>query len=80
MIKEPVELAWWVEILTANPLCSYYFGPFTSVEEADKAKAGYIEDLKQENSQGIQVQIKWCQPKELTTFEYGLTESSGYAP
>ncbi|AFZ32102.1 protein of unknown function DUF1816 [Gloeocapsa sp. PCC 7428] len=58
--------AWWVEIVTQNPRCTYYFGPFLSVKEANAAKAGYIEDLEQEGAQGIIVKVKRCKPKNLT--------------
>jgi hypothetical protein len=58
--------AWWVEIVTQNPRCTYYFGPFLSVKEANAAKAGYLEDLEQEGAQGIAVAVKRCKPKNLT--------------
>jgi hypothetical protein len=61
--------AWWVEIVTQNPRCTYYFGPFLSSKEADAAKAGYVEDLEQEGAQGIVVQIKRCKPNNLTISE-----------
>lgn len=58
--------AWWVEIMTQNPRCTYYFGPFLSVKEAQAAMAGYIEDLQQEGAQGIAVNVKRCKPDNLT--------------
>jgi hypothetical protein len=58
--------AWWVEITTERPHCTYYFGPFTTAVEADDAKAGYIEDLEGESAQGIQVAIKRCKPTQIT--------------
>lgn len=58
--------AWWVEIVTQNPRCTYYFGPFLSSKEAHAGKAGYIEDLEQEGAQGITVTIKRCKPVNLT--------------
>ncbi|MUL38850.1 DUF1816 domain-containing protein [Gloeocapsopsis dulcis] len=58
--------AWWVEIVTQKPHCTYYFGPFLSVKEANAAKAGYLEDLEQEGAQGIAVVVKRCKPKSLT--------------
>lgn len=61
--------AWWVEIVTQNPRCTYYFGPFLSSKEADAAKAGYVEDLEQEGAQGIVVQIRRCKPNNLTISE-----------
>lgn len=66
---EQLGMHWWVEILTARPCCTYYFGPFGSVCEAILAKPGYLEDLLQEGAEEISVQIKWCRPRELTIFE-----------
>jgi len=61
--------AWWVEITTHNPHCTYYFGPFLSVKEASVAKSGYIEDLEHEGSTGIVVAVKRCKPANLTISE-----------
>lgn len=62
-------LAYWVKIETKIPRCTYYFGPFTSKSEAETAKNGYLEDLKAESAQGIQVEIKRCKPSILTIFD-----------
>ena len=62
-------LAFWVEIVTDNPRCTYYFGPFVSEKEAIDAKSGYIEDLENEGAQGIVVKIKRCKPSNLTIFD-----------
>lgn len=59
-------LAWWLEIVTDWPACTYYFGPFVSAKEADIACSGYLEDLEEEGVQGIAVAIKQCQPVDLT--------------
>lgn len=61
--------AWWVEIVTNNPRCTYYFGPFLSSKEANNAHAGYVEDLEQEGAIGIVVKIKRCKPENLTIAE-----------
>lgn len=61
--------AWWVEIVTDAPRCTYYFGPFGNRKEAEVAKTGYIEDLEQEGAQGIGVIIKQCKPGNLTIFD-----------
>lgn len=60
---------WWVEICTAQPRCVYYFGPFASWLDAKGSQAGYVEDLQDEDAQGIIVQIKRCNPEILTVFE-----------
>lgn len=62
-------LAFWVEIVTDNPNCTYYFGPFSTEQEAIASKAGYVEDLEIEGAQGIVVKIKRCKPTDLTIFD-----------
>lgn len=62
-------LALWVEIVTDNPRCTYYFGPFLSVQEAQTAKSGYIEDLENEGASSICVNLKRCKPTNLTIFD-----------
>ena len=69
--------AWWVEITTRQPHCTYYFGPFTNAPEADKAKLGYVEDLEGEFAQGIQVTIKRCKPVQMT-IDYELNAQEDY--
>lgn len=59
---------WWVEISTRKPKCTYYFGPFNSEEEALTYQPGYVEDLTNEGSQDISVNIKKCDPPILTIF------------
>ena len=58
--------AWWVEIVTQSPRCTYYFGPFLGAKEAKAALNGYMEDLQQEGAQGIAVAVKRCKPAKLT--------------
>ncbi len=62
-------LAYWVEILTEKPRCTYYFGPYFHKSEAQAASLGFIEDLEQEGAQGIKVLIKRCKPVNLTVYE-----------
>jgi hypothetical protein len=62
-------LAWWVEVVTQNPRCTYYFGPFLSSSDAKTAIKGYVEDLEQEGAQGIIVKVKRCKPENLTIAE-----------
>jgi hypothetical protein len=66
-ILDIVGLAWWVEIVTDQPKCTYYFGPFISAKEAHEAKTGYFEDLQAEAAQGIKMVVKRCKPSQLTT-------------
>ncbi|MBW4564391.1 MAG: DUF1816 domain-containing protein [Mojavia pulchra JT2-VF2] len=62
-------LAWWVEIVTHSPRCTYYFGPFLNSSDAKVALKGYVEDLEMEGAQGIVVNIKRCKPDSLTIAE-----------
>jgi len=62
-------LAFWVEIVTDDPQCTYYFGPFSSKQEAESAQGGYIEDLENEGAQGISVNVMRCKPTNLTIFD-----------
>lgn len=57
---------WWVKIITEDPSCTYFFGPFESSTEAVSHQNGYVEDLKEEGAQGIRVSLAKCNPKELT--------------
>ncbi|MDJ0800313.1 MAG: DUF1816 domain-containing protein [Calothrix sp. MO_167.B12] len=68
-VLEKIGKAWWLEITTQIPSCTYYFGPFASTEAAQFAQSGYIEDLKQEGAQGIAIKIERCQPQRLTICE-----------
>jgi Domain of unknown function (DUF1816) len=69
--------AWWVEIFTAQPKCTYYFGPFAGAEEAHVASKGFIEDLEAEFAQGISIKIdRHCQP-DLLTIEHDQIELLG---
>ena len=61
--------AYWIEVTTESPACTYYFGPFQSQEEAEAARSGYEEDLKAEAAEGIQSTIKQCKPEFLTSPE-----------
>lgn len=59
-------LAWWIEISTVTPHCTYYFGPFLTAKEAAEEKTGYVEDLESEGALGIDFSIKRCKPSRLT--------------
>lgn len=62
----PKRLDYWVEIVTEEPRCTYYFGPFEQAAEAKAAIPGYVEDLRKEGAQNIAVTVKRCQPQVLT--------------
>lgn len=67
--NEQKKLGWWIEIRTANPSCTYYFGDFYSFTAAASAQSGYIEDLSEEGAKLLAVEIKHCRPKQLTIYE-----------
>jgi Domain of unknown function (DUF1816) len=60
------ERAWWIEVVTTQPHCTYYFGPFMDAQEAKIEMPGFIEDLESEFVQEIKIQIKHCKPAQLT--------------
>jgi hypothetical protein len=62
-------MAWWVKIVTETPHCTYFFGPFESSSEAKQNQSGYLEDLEQEGSQGIEVAILQDRPETLTIYD-----------
>lgn len=68
-LLEFLGLAWWVEIITEAPKCTYYFGPFATAKEAQAAQSGYIQDLEQEGAKGIRVEVKRCKPQDLTVHD-----------
>lgn len=70
-------LAFWVEITTKTPQCTYYFGPFLSKKDAEAAQGGYVEDLESEGAQGIAVTVKRCKPTNLTIFDEEMGEMIG---
>lgn len=57
---------WWLEVTTTEPHCIYYFGPFDHANEAEEARAGYIQDLESEGAKGISTLVKRCNPKAMT--------------
>ncbi|NJL45557.1 MAG: DUF1816 domain-containing protein [Leptolyngbyaceae cyanobacterium SM2_3_12] len=71
--------AWWVEIQTTLPACTYYFGPFDSEAEAQAMKGGYIEDLEQEGAQNIRSVVQHCSsPAQLTIADEGDMTLGGF--
>lgn len=59
-------LAWWIEVVTQNPPCTYYFGPFLTAGDAEDEKVGYLEDLEAEGAQVNTVSIERCKPSKVT--------------
>jgi hypothetical protein len=63
------KIPYWIEIKTKNPSCIYYFGHFDSPLAAKLMHKGYIKDLIDENATVVSVQLKQCQPEQLTIVE-----------
>lgn len=71
------EKAWWIEVKTGEPVCTYYFGPFDTEQEAKFAQAGYVEDLEQEGAQHLQATALYCErPQQLTVYEEHMDDSA----
>lgn len=66
--RQEQDSSWWAEISTTSPYCIYYFGPFSTLNEAKVASPGYVEDLEGEGARDIGVVIRRCQPEVLTIF------------
>lgn len=66
---ERVGMAWWVEVKTEAPHCTYYFGPFASSKDASDHQPGYLEDLHREGAQGVHSEVKRCRPQSLTIID-----------
>ena len=60
------DLGWYIEILTARPLCLYYFGSFGTEQEAQQLQSGFVEDLRLENALIISINHRFFQPSEVT--------------
>lgn len=66
---------------TSAPRCIYYFGPFLTPQEAEAAKAGYVEDIENEGAEGLRVSIHRCKPINLTVAEdLGKLGEAGLLP
>ena len=62
-------LAFWIELQTKSPRCTYYFGPFSTSQDAELALPGFIEDLETEGAEGLTATISRCKPRTLTIEE-----------
>lgn len=67
-LLENLGLAYWVEIITANPGEPYYFGPFVTAKEAEIYQGDYMQDLIDEGVKITAVNIKRCHSPILTTY------------
>jgi Domain of unknown function (DUF1816) len=70
---------WWIEVKTVNPNYIYYFGPFSSTDEAKRLRPGYIQDLAEEAAEVTAATILWCRPQKLTYAQAASSELSACA-
>lgn len=70
-----VQLGWWIEVFTAEPLGIYYFGSFDNRLEAEWAKPDRIENLELQGYQVLETNIKQCQPRERSLTDNQLKDS-----
>ncbi|MDB9526917.1 DUF1816 domain-containing protein [Oscillatoria sp. CS-180] len=63
---EQGQKAWWIRIITQEPNCTYYFGPFDGRSIATEQQSGFIEDLELEGAKVVTVNILFCYPSTLT--------------
>ncbi|MEA5464879.1 DUF1816 domain-containing protein [Leptothoe sp. PORK10 BA2] len=49
--------SWWLEILAASPSRGYYFGPFTSENEAIQEQLRYVQTIEQEGREVLLVSV-----------------------
>ena len=57
---------------SAQPQCTYYFGPFAGAQEAEVASIGFMEDLEGEFAQGINTKIDRHYQPALLTIKHDL--------
>ncbi|NEQ31201.1 MAG: DUF1816 domain-containing protein [Leptolyngbya sp. SIO4C5] len=57
---------WWLQIITDQPTCIYYFGPFETPKEAQLHQQGYITDLTAEGAKVFPPTLIQGNPPELT--------------
>ncbi len=63
-------LAYWIEIRTDRPVCTYYFGPYSRQSSATAALRGFTDDLRQEGAEIISSRIeRRREPEQLTVTE-----------
>jgi hypothetical protein len=58
--------SWWIRVDTHSPKCRYYFGPFSSPQEAEAHHQAYLNDLQAEGAKGIEYVIEQGNPRRLT--------------
>ena len=68
-VLKTVGLAFWVEIVTDRPECTYYFGPFDNRKDAEASVPGYVEDLQQEDATVVKSEVKRFRPQNLTIYD-----------
>lgn len=70
---DSLPLAWWLQFEASNPNCIYFCGPFDNQKAAEAAVDQYLEDLKPEHQQILNVCSRFCQPRKAVIAESELT-------
>ena len=60
---------WWIRVITNNPECIYYFGPYESKAEAEAEQFGFLEDLKDENASIVSQEVLRTNPTQYTIYD-----------
>ena len=60
-------LAWWAEIETEQPSCTYWFGPFITKRNLKENISSFIKDLSDEGSKNIKHSFVRCKKDEPLT-------------
>ena len=51
-------LAWWAKVETQVPAVTYWFGPFLNRQHLQRALPAFLEDLKAEGPEGLEVTVQ----------------------
>lgn len=62
---------WWIKVDTGNPVCTYYFGPYSEKSEAESEVSGFLDDLRGEGAVILSTEIKRDNPQEFTIYDEG---------
>ena len=71
---------WWIKVDTGNPVCTYYFGPYTHKGEAEAEVDGFLADLRSENAVILNTEVKRDNPQEVTVYQEEGKDYRGVSP
>ena len=50
-------LAWWAKVQTQGPAVTYWFGPFLSRQQLQRDLPAFLDDLRAESPEGLEVSV-----------------------